>query len=212
MVRIQLILLLTLLLGSANVDVLAQANFDNGNPVWAISGFPADIGSDGNMPLHIADDFVLPSSASTISRIVWFGTQGNRVGDPIPSREFNIEIYGPGVVPTAPHPIPIHTFSNVTPSLGHPLKGARTIGPFAINRYSFQLPSTITLTAGQPHWICIYAAPNSGVPSSQWFYWCHSTYTGGNTLMRSPPSLTYFAPVLRYLSFHQGDVSFRLHP
>ncbi|MEO1528906.1 MAG: hypothetical protein AAFX06_26090 [Planctomycetota bacterium] len=207
----------TLLLLAASfcaATTFSQSNFDNGMPVTFLSGFPATIGSDGNLPLHIADDFVLPGSASTISRIVWHGTQGNRVGDPIPSREFNIEIYGPGVVPSTPHPIALHTFHNVMPSTTRLGKRAspRTIGPFVINRYSFQLPSTITLTAGQTYWICIYAAPDPSVSPVNEFYWSHSTYTGGNTNMRVPPPLPFFVPTLTYLSYHRGDVSFKLYP
>lgn len=210
-------LLRTLLLFAASFSAtvsLAQTNFDNGMPVPVMAGFPSNIGSDGNMPVHIADDFVLPSSAPTISRIVWFGVQGNQVGDPIPSREFNVEIYGPGVVPTSPHPIPLYTFTNVMPATGHIRKGPfpRTTGPFVINRYSFQLPSTLTLTAGQTYWICIYAAPDSTVPASEWFHWSHSTYTGGNTNMRVPPPVPYFVPTFTYLTYHRGDVSFRLFP
>ncbi len=195
-------------------SVEAQTSFDNGNPVRLMSGFPADFLSDELGPSYPADDFMLSSPNNTISRIVWFGTAGNRRGEPIPARDFTIEIYGPGVVPTVPYPFPLYTYSGVSPTARVFGKGLlpRTIGPYVINRYSYSLPSTITLIPGETYWISIRGTYDASVSSTNWFYWCHSSYTGGNTIWKAPPYLTSFVPTVTYFPTHQGELSFKLYP
>lgn len=187
-------------------DASAQVNFDNGPA--SIGLLPMNIASDDYYPIHIADDFVLPASAPTISKIQWQGYFGGMVkGDPVPPSEFNIEIYDsyPGFfVP----PMPIHGWYNINPRVrGAGFFGAPkyNFGVFPILKFTHQIPQ-ITLTPGKEYWIAIYGS-DSGSPGD--FFWAHNG-NPGNLWFRVPTYSPAFFSVPAMLPPHTDDVSFKL--
>ena len=183
-----------------------QVNFNNGIESNGIT--PMDILSDDGLPIHIADDFVLPTGAATLSKIQWRGYfAGIRKGDPIPSKEFNIEIYDrfPGASIPA---MPLHAYYNINPRV-------RNAGVFGTPKYNFGVIPVlkfthpiprITLDPGRTYWICIYG---SASPAPHEFAWAHTT-TAGNTLFRVPSYSPTFFSVPLLLPVHVNDVSFKL--
>lgn len=185
----------------------AQVNFNNGPA--SVGVVPMSILSDDYYPIHVADDFVLPSSAPTISKIQWQGYFGGVLkGDPIPPSEFNIEIYA--IFPGASVPsLPIHAWYNINPRvqnagfLGSP---KYNFSIFPIFKFTYEVPR-ISLDPGRTYWIAIYGS-DSGSPGD--FAWAHNGKPG-NLLFRVPTySPTFFSvPVL--LPVHTDDVSFKLY-
>lgn len=188
----------------------ASQNFDNGNPVPLSAGFPWNIGSDDVFPLHIADDFALPASAPTISRIMWFGSHGEAATD----REFDIDIYGSGVIPWIMSPTPIWSVRGVAPTRSPVMSGGAPmmIGRSRVYRYDFRPSTTIVLNPNVTHWICIRAASSPGITLSESWHWSHSLAGTGNTQMEVPGFTSGFVPTLSILSAHNRDVAFKLFP
>lgn len=215
MLRMCILSLVLFCLHSWSVASSAVAqNFDNGNPIPVAAGLPVDISSDDVFPLHVLDDFALPPTAPTISRIMWFGVHTVPLGTPAPVREFDIDIYASGVIPWIVSPTPIYSVRGISPARSFITSGGvpMTSGPYPVYLYDFHLGRTLTLTPNATYWITIRAASSPGVTFADAWYWSHSTTSGGNTQVEMPGITSGFVPTVSLFPAHNKDVAFKLFP